>query len=46
VTFSGFEPVLVAPVEARLVTLHIPKTTDLALVRASIVAVARGTAAT
>jgi DNA-binding NarL/FixJ family response regulator len=46
VTFSGFEPELVAPVEARLVTLHIPKTTDLALVRAAIVAVARGTVAT
>jgi chemotaxis response regulator CheB len=46
VTFSGFEPELVAPVEARLVTLHIPKTTDLALVRASIIGVARGTTAT
>ncbi|HMJ36858.1 MAG TPA: response regulator transcription factor [Baekduia sp.] len=42
VTFSGFEPELVAPVQARLVTLHIPKTTDLALVRESIVGVARG----
>jgi DNA-binding NarL/FixJ family response regulator len=42
VTFSGFEPELVAPAQARLVTLHIPKTTDLALVRASIVGVARG----
>jgi DNA-binding NarL/FixJ family response regulator len=42
VTFSGFEPDLVAPAEARLVTLHIPKTTDLALVRAAIVEVARG----
>jgi DNA-binding NarL/FixJ family response regulator len=42
VTFSGFEPDLVAPVESRLVTLHIPKTTDLALVRAAIVDVARG----
>jgi DNA-binding NarL/FixJ family response regulator len=43
VTFSGFEPELVAPAEARLVALHIPKTTDLALVRDSIVGVARGT---
>ncbi|WCB95833.1 Sporulation initiation phosphotransferase F [Baekduia alba] len=43
VTFSGFEPDLVAPAEARLVALHIPKTTDLALVRAAIVDVARGT---
>jgi DNA-binding NarL/FixJ family response regulator len=42
VTFSGSEPELVAPGEARLVALHIPKTTDLALVRASIVGVARG----
>jgi DNA-binding NarL/FixJ family response regulator len=42
VTFSGFEPELVAPAESRLVTLHIPKTTDLALVRAAIVDVARG----
>jgi DNA-binding NarL/FixJ family response regulator len=42
VTFSGFEPDLVAPTELRLVTLHIPKTTDLALVRAAIVDVARG----
>jgi DNA-binding NarL/FixJ family response regulator len=41
VTFSGFEPELVAPDEARLVALHIPKTTDLALVRAAIVGVAR-----
>jgi len=36
VTFSGFEPDLVAPAEARLVRLHIPKTTDLALVRQAI----------
>jgi two-component system, chemotaxis family, protein-glutamate methylesterase/glutaminase len=43
VTFSGFEPDLVAPAEARLVALHIPKTTDLALVREAIVDVARGT---
>lgn len=42
VTFSGFEPELVAPAQARLVALHIPKTTDLALVRRSIVGVARG----
>jgi DNA-binding NarL/FixJ family response regulator len=41
VTFSGFEPDLVAPEEAALVALHIPKTTDLALVRQSIVEVAR-----
>lgn len=41
VTFSGFEPDLVAPEEAALVALHIPKTTDLALVRRSIVEVAR-----
>jgi DNA-binding NarL/FixJ family response regulator len=42
VTFSGFEPDLIAPAESRLVALHIPKTTDLALVRAAIVDVARG----
>jgi DNA-binding NarL/FixJ family response regulator len=42
VTFSGFEPDLVAPRAARLVALHIPKTTDLALVHDGIVAVARG----
>jgi chemotaxis response regulator CheB len=42
VTFSGFEPDLVAPVEARLVALHIPKTTDLLLVRQAILDVARG----
>jgi DNA-binding NarL/FixJ family response regulator len=42
VTFSGFEPALVAPGQVRLVTLHIPKTTDLALVRTAIVGVARG----
>ncbi|HWI74291.1 MAG TPA: response regulator [Baekduia sp.] len=42
VTFSGFEPDLVAPAEARLVALHIPKTTDLALVREAILEVARG----
>jgi DNA-binding NarL/FixJ family response regulator len=41
VTFSGFEPDLVAPVEARLVTLHVPKTTDLPLVREAILSVAR-----
>jgi DNA-binding NarL/FixJ family response regulator len=42
VTFSGFEPDLVAPAEAGLVALHIPKTTDLALVREAILEVARG----
>jgi DNA-binding NarL/FixJ family response regulator len=42
VTFSGYEPDLVAPDEAALVALHIPKTTDLALVRRAIVEVARG----
>jgi two-component system response regulator DesR len=42
VTFSGFEPDLVAPVEAGLVALHIPKTTDLPLVREAILEVARG----
>ena len=42
VTFSGFEPELVAPEAAGLVALHIPKTTDLALVREAIVEVARG----
>lgn len=41
VTFSGFEPDLVAPAEAGLVALHIPKTTDLALVREAIIDVAR-----
>ena len=44
VTFSGFEPDLVAPAQAGLVALHIPKTTDLALVREAILDVARGTA--
>jgi DNA-binding NarL/FixJ family response regulator len=44
VTFSGFEPDLVAPAQAGLVTLHIPKTTDLALVRQAIVDVGRGVA--
>lgn len=42
VTFSGFEPDLVAPEEAGLVALHIPKTTDLPLVRSAILKVARG----
>lgn len=41
VTFSGFEPDLVAPGSAGLVALHIPKTTDLALVRQAILDVAR-----
>jgi DNA-binding NarL/FixJ family response regulator len=44
VTFSGFEPELVAPAEARLVTLHIPKTTDLSVVRQAVVDVADGAA--
>ena len=42
VTFSGFEPELVAGEQAALVALHVPKTTDLALVRAAIIDVARG----
>jgi DNA-binding NarL/FixJ family response regulator len=42
VTFSGFEPELVAPAEARLVALHIPKTTDLQLLRTAIVEVGTG----
>jgi DNA-binding NarL/FixJ family response regulator len=42
VTFSGFEPDLVAPEEARLVALHVPKTTDLPLVRQAILEVAHG----
>jgi DNA-binding NarL/FixJ family response regulator len=42
VTFSGFEPDLVAGERAGLVALHVPKTTDLALVRRSIIDVARG----
>jgi DNA-binding NarL/FixJ family response regulator len=46
VTFSGFEPELVAPGQVRLVALHIPKTTDLALVRTAIVGVARDSDAT
>jgi DNA-binding NarL/FixJ family response regulator len=41
VTFSGYEPGLVAPEQAHLVRLHVPKTTDLALVREAIVRVAR-----
>jgi DNA-binding NarL/FixJ family response regulator len=45
VTFSGFEPDLVAPAQARLVTLHIPKTTDLALVREAVLSVVRGSPA-
>jgi len=40
VTFSGFEPDLVAPAEVGLVTLHVPKTTDLALVADAIVGAA------
>jgi hypothetical protein len=42
VTFSGFEPGLVAGERAALVALHVPKTTDLALVRQAIIDVARG----
>lgn len=42
VTFSGFEPDLVAPEEAAFVALHIPKTTDLPLVRQAVLEVARG----
>src|SRR4051812_9775392 len=42
VTFSGFEPDLVAPEATGLVALHVPKTTDLALVRQAVVDVARG----
>jgi DNA-binding NarL/FixJ family response regulator len=42
VTFSGFEPELVAPAEAHLVALHIPKTTDLAVVRQSVLDLAAG----
>lgn len=42
VTFSGFEPELVAPAEARLVALHIPKTTDLAVVRQAVLDLASG----
>jgi DNA-binding NarL/FixJ family response regulator len=41
VTFSGFEPDLVAGADAALVTLHVPKTTDLAIVRQAIVDVGR-----
>jgi DNA-binding NarL/FixJ family response regulator len=41
VTFSGFEPDLVAPHDAHLVALHVPKTTDLPLVREAILGVAR-----
>lgn len=41
VTFSGYEPALVAPDHAGLVRLHVPKTTDLAVVRAAIVDVVR-----
>ena len=41
VTFSGYEPELVAPAEAHVVALHIPKTTDLAVVRQAVVDLAR-----
>jgi DNA-binding NarL/FixJ family response regulator len=42
VTFSGFDPDLVAGRAAGLVARHVPKTTDLALVRDTIVQVGRG----
>jgi DNA-binding NarL/FixJ family response regulator len=42
VTFSGYEPDLVAPAEARLVALHIPKTTDLSVVRQAVIDLANG----
>jgi DNA-binding NarL/FixJ family response regulator len=42
VTFSGYEPDLVAPAEARLVALHIPKTTDLSIVRQAVIDLANG----
>jgi DNA-binding NarL/FixJ family response regulator len=42
VTFSGFEPDLVAPGAASLVSRHVPKTTDLALVREAILGAGRG----
>lgn len=42
VTFSGYEPHLVAPDQASLVRLHVPKTTDLALVREAVVGLAYG----
>jgi DNA-binding NarL/FixJ family response regulator len=42
VTYSGFDPDLVAAEAAHLVARHVPKTTDLALVREAIVEVGRG----
>jgi DNA-binding NarL/FixJ family response regulator len=42
VTFSGFDPDLVAGGAAGLVARHVPKTTDLAVVRDTIVQVGRG----
>lgn len=41
VTFSGYEPQHVAPRAAGLVRLHVPKTTDLALLREELVAMVR-----
>lgn len=42
VTFSGFDPYLVAGDAASLVALHVAKTTDLAVVRDAIIRVGRG----
>jgi DNA-binding NarL/FixJ family response regulator len=42
VTFSGFDPDLVAPDEQDLITMHVPKTTDLAVVADAIVTAAAG----
>jgi len=42
VTYSGFDPDLVAGGAAALVACHVPKTTDLAEVRDTIVQVGRG----
>jgi DNA-binding NarL/FixJ family response regulator len=44
VTFSGSEPELVAPDAVRLVALHIPKTTDLAVLREAVREVVEGAA--
>jgi DNA-binding NarL/FixJ family response regulator len=41
ITFSGHEPGLVAPEAARLVALHIPKTTDLPEVRRAVLEIGR-----
>lgn len=40
-TFSGYEPDLVAPGQTHLVRLHVPKTTDLALLGAAVLEVGR-----